>query len=77
MDVASKSSEKGRLNDLQISLLRLFDLGMTDAQTYELRKMLMAYFDSELKKELEEVQREKQYTQEDFDRMLTDDDFFK
>ena len=77
MDVASKSSEKGRLNDLQISLLRLFDHGMSDAQTYELRKMLMAYFDSELKKELEEVQKEKQYTQEDFDRMLTDDDFFK
>lgn len=62
---------------MQISLLRLFDLGMTDAQTYQLRKMLMAYFDTELKKELEKVQREKQYTQEDFDRMLEDDNFFK
>lgn len=65
------------MNDLQISLLRLFDQGMSDAQTYQLRKILMAYFDAELKQELEKVQKEKQYTQEDFDRMLEDDNFFK
>lgn len=62
---------------MQISLLRLFEHGISDAQTYEVRKMLMTYFDSELKKELEKVQKEKQYTQEDFDRMLADDDFCK
>ncbi len=77
MEMAAASSEKGKLNDLQISLLRLFENGISDSQSYELRKMLMAYFDIELKKELEKVQREKQYTQEDFDRMLIDDNFSK
>ncbi|MGV3604717.1 MAG: hypothetical protein ACO1N1_26060 [Dyadobacter fermentans] len=55
----------------------MFNHGISDAQTYELRKILLAYFDAELRKELERVQNEKQYTQDDYDRMLTDDNFFK
>jgi hypothetical protein len=77
MGTAAKSSDIGRLNDLQISVLRLFEQGLSDAQTNDLRKILIAYFDAELKKELEKVQSQKQYTQEDFDRMLADDKFFK
>lgn len=77
MGAAAKLSDIGRLNDLQISVLRLFEQGLSDAQTNELRKILIAYFDAELKKELEKVQSQKQYTQEDFDRMLADDKFFK
>ncbi len=63
-------SSSQRLNSLQISLLRLFSQNISDNQTLEIRKLMMDYFDVQLKKELEIVVEQKGYTTEDFHQML-------
>jgi hypothetical protein len=63
-------SNSPRLNSLQISLLRLFSQNISDDQTFEIRKLMMNYFDIQLKAELEKVVEEKGYTEDDFHQML-------
>ena len=63
-------SNSPRLNSLQISLLRLFSQNISDNQTLEIRKLMMNYFDVQLKAELETVIEEKGYTEDDFRQML-------
>ncbi len=63
-------SSSPRLNSLQISLLRLFSQNISDNQTLEIRKLMMDYFDAQLKTELETVIQEKGYTENDFRLML-------
>ncbi|MEA5457775.1 hypothetical protein VB796_01920 [Arcicella sp. LKC2W] len=63
-------SNSPRLNSLQISLLRLFSQNISDDQTLEIRKLMMNYFDVQLKAELETVIEEKGYTEDDFRQML-------
>jgi hypothetical protein len=63
-------SNSPRLNSLQISLLRLFSQNISDDQTLEIRKLMMNYFNFQLKAELEKVVEEKGYTEDDFRQML-------
>ena len=63
-------SNSPKLNSLQISLLRLFSQNIPDNQTLEIRKLMMNYFDIQLKAELEKVIEEKDYTEEDYHQML-------
>lgn len=63
-------SNSPRLNSLQISLLRLFSQNISDDQTLEIRKLMMNYFDIQLKDELETVIEQKGYTEADFRQML-------
>jgi hypothetical protein len=58
-----------KLNSLQLSLLRLFT-HISEAQTLEVRKILLEYFDGKLKAELDTVVKEKGYQEEDFRQML-------
>jgi hypothetical protein len=63
-------SNSPRLNSLQISLLRLFSQNISDDKTLEIRKLMMNYFDVQLKAELETVIEQKGYTEDDFHQML-------
>jgi len=63
-------SNSPKLNSLQISLLRLFSQNISDDQTLEIRKLMMNYFDVQLKAELETVIEEKGYREDDFRQML-------
>lgn len=63
----------GRLNTLQVSLLRLFDRGMTDEQLLDLKRVLVRHYSAQLHQEVDRVIQERGYTQDDFDRMLTAD----
>ncbi len=63
-------SNSPKLNSLQISLLRLFSQNISDDKTLEIRKLMMNYFDVQLKVELEKVVEEKGYTEEDYYKML-------
>ncbi|MCF2488343.1 hypothetical protein [Dyadobacter sp. CY347] len=65
----------GRLNDMQISILRLFEQGISETDELKVRKMLMDYFDDGLQKELEEVLDKKKYSTQDYHKMLSDDNF--
>ncbi|GAB3987554.1 hypothetical protein GCM10028807_08080 [Spirosoma daeguense] len=61
---------KGKLNSMQISLLRLFDREIPEGQILELRRVLVKHYSTLIKEEVEQVVAEKGYTQDDFDKML-------
>jgi hypothetical protein len=58
------------LNSLQISLLRLFDRGMTEEQILELRRVLVKHYSAMLREEVERVEQEKGYIPADFEQFL-------
>lgn len=61
-----------KLSPLQISLLRLFEHGISEQQTLEVRRMLVAYFSEQLQQEVERVNQERNYSAADIDQMLND-----
>ena len=63
------------MSEIQISLLRLFDQNLSESETLEVRKMLMDHFDKGLQNELKKVVEEKKYSEEDYHKMLSDDNF--
>ena len=58
------------LNPIQVSLLRLFNRPMSEAETLALKKVLVDHYSDLLEKEVSKVVAEKGYTQKDFDDML-------
>lgn len=58
------------LNPIQISLLRLFERGMSDEDTLELRRVIVAHLSNKLLAEVERIDNERGYTAEDYERML-------
>ncbi|MCE7040656.1 hypothetical protein [Dyadobacter sp. CY312] len=73
--VSSHQKQSGPLSEIQISLLRLFDQNLSESETLEVRKMLMDHFDKGLQNELKKVVEEKKYSEEDYHKMLSDDNF--
>jgi hypothetical protein len=73
--VQKKSDDSQKLSEIQISLLRLFDQEISESETVEVRKILMNYFDQGLRNELDEVLSKKKYTDQDYRKMLADDNF--
>ena len=71
----ANNEHSGKLTELQISLLRLFDQRLDPQQTIEVRLLLLNYFSTQLTNEVNQVVEEKEYTDEDFRRMLVDDNF--
>jgi hypothetical protein len=67
---SADSAQPTKLNELQISLLRLFERGMSNEQTLELRRMLVNYFLQQAAEEATRIDTERGYTAEDFERML-------
>ena len=59
-----------KLNSLQISLLRLFERGMSDEDTLELRRVIVAHLSQKMLAEVERIDSERGYTAEDYERML-------
>ena len=47
--ITSQQKLGGSLNDIQISLLRLFGQNMTESETLEVRKIFMDHFDRNLR----------------------------
>lgn len=65
--------KNSKLNPIQESLLRLFDRNMSEEEILTLRRVLVKHYSDLLRVEVEQVVKQKSYTQEDFDRMLTED----
>jgi hypothetical protein len=59
-----------KLNSLQIGLLRLFERGMSDEDTLELRRVIVAHLSKKMLAEVERIDDERGYTAEDYERML-------
>lgn len=68
----SASIQLTKLNALQVSLLRLFDRGMSDEEVLELRRVLVAHLSQKMLAEVEQMDAERGYTAEDYERMLNE-----
>ena len=72
MSSPSLAPKSKKLNSLQLNLLRLFGQNINENQTLEIRKIMMDYFDGQLKSEIENVVKEKGYNESDFQKMLSE-----
>ena len=61
-----------KLNSIQLSLLRLFDRGMSDDETLEIRRRLVTHLSKKLQEEVQRIDEERGYTSEDYERMLNE-----
>ncbi|CAN5678124.1 hypothetical protein BH09BAC4_BH09BAC4_15530 [soil metagenome] len=59
-----------KLNDVQITLLRMFNRDMTEREISEVRKLILDYYDEKLDAELNKVVAEKGYNKEDYNTIL-------
>lgn len=59
-----------KLNEMQLTLLKSFDRGMTDEQIVNLKQTLVAHYSVLLAQEVERACEEKGYADADFERML-------
>jgi hypothetical protein len=66
----ASSTQPTKLNPLQISLLRMFERGMSDEEILEVRRVLVAHFSQQLLEEVERVNQERNYTADDVEQML-------
>jgi len=71
--MATALKQHSGLNQMQLTLLKLFNRPMADHEIVELRDVLVEHYDKLLKKELGRIVEEKGYTQEDFEKMLNKD----
>lgn len=68
--MVSSSNQPTKLNELQISLLRLFERGMSDEEVLELRRVLVAHMSQKMLDGVERIDAERGYTDGDYERML-------
>ncbi|MCC5945700.1 MAG: hypothetical protein JJT94_12255 [Bernardetiaceae bacterium] len=59
-----------KLNELQLTLLRLFQRDMSEEEILSLKRVLVRHYKRLLDEELSRVMEIKQYTDKDFEQML-------
>ena len=64
------SIAKTNLNDIQLTLLKLFSRNMSKTEELEIKEMLLSYYDKLLQSEVQNVILQKGYTQADLDNKL-------
>ncbi len=60
------------LNEVQLTLLRLFNRDLTVQQTNDIRKLLMNYLHEQLQIQVEKDMKQKGVTQADLDKKLNE-----
>ncbi len=71
--MAVPQSTHTELNPVQVSLLRLFNRPMSEEETREVKRLLANHYSDQLAIEVNKVVAEKEYSEEDFDRLLNAD----
>lgn len=64
-----KTLDQLPLNDLQLSLLRMFSHPISEEQTLKIKRMLVQFLSDELDSEIERVVQKKRITDDDFDKL--------
>ena len=72
MAITQKSHTE--LNPIQVSLLRLFNIPMSENEAQNLKRVLVNHYSGLLEEEITKSVNKKGYTQKDFDDMLNGDD---
>ena len=57
------------LNEVQLSLLRMFNRGMSYEETVEIRDLLTQHYSQKLQEEVKDVVKKKKITQQDYDKL--------
>jgi hypothetical protein len=68
--MATTQNQHTELNEVQVSLLRLFNRSMPQEEILELRDLIVNHYAMRLQKAISKDVEEKGYTQKDFDDML-------
>jgi hypothetical protein len=58
------------LNDVQMTLLRLFNRPMSEKEQTDIKEMLLSYYDNALQNEVQNVIKQKGYVKRDFEKLL-------
>jgi hypothetical protein len=58
------------LNDVQMTLLRLFNHPMSEKEQTDIKEMLLNYYDNVLQNEVQHVIKQKGYSEKDFEKVL-------
>jgi hypothetical protein len=64
-----KDKDNTGLNDVQKSLLRMFNREMTQEESEEIRDLLTKYYSEKLKSEVDDLIKEKKIDKADFDAL--------
>ncbi len=64
-----KVQETTGLNDIQLTLLRLFNRKMSQEETVELRDMLFNFYSDKLFNEVDKVVEQKNITEQDYEKL--------
>ncbi len=72
METAPETTQPTKLNEVQLMLLKLFNRGMSEQETREIRDVILAHYQKQLQEEVERVIVEKNITREDFERILNE-----
>lgn len=64
-----KVQETTGLNDIQLTLLRLFNRKMSREETVELRDMLFNFYSDKLFDEVDKVVEQKNITEQDYEKL--------
>ena len=61
-----------KLNPIQVSLLRLFERGMSEEETLQLKRLMVKSYLEIMRQEAGRIDEERGYTAEDYERMLNE-----
>ena len=61
-----------KLNPIQVSLLHLFERGMSEAETLELKRMMVRSYLEIMRREAGRIDAERGYTAQDYEQMLNE-----
>lgn len=67
--MATVKNQPAGLNDVQLSLLRMFNRGMSEEESREVRDLLTAHYSKKLLEEVDRVVEKKKITDEHYDRL--------
>jgi hypothetical protein len=65
---STENKSKG-LNDVQLSLLRMFNREMSQEESIEIRDLLTKHYSQKLKEEVDHVVSQKKISQKDYDKL--------
>ena len=61
-----------KLNPIQVSLLQMFERGMSEAETLELRRLMVKSYLEIMRREAGRIDAERGYTAEDYEQLLNE-----
>ncbi|SHJ15681.1 hypothetical protein SAMN02745146_2471 [Hymenobacter daecheongensis DSM 21074] len=69
---SASSCQPTKLNPIQVSLLHLFERGMSEEETLQLKRLMVKSYLEIMRQEAGRIDDERGYTAEDYEQMLNE-----